>query len=110
MFYQMSSWVIVGWILSVILFLMLGYIAGRLDLLLRQIKNSDSAMTATTFGKTDKSRHTTKKSISIDESKFVVDVETNYSKMDDRELGEKTVTSDDITDAKQKLAQLKRGK
>ena len=83
----------------------LGYIAGRVDSLSKfSVSHNES------LGGSGSASKKQRRTVSIDESKVVVDVDANFSKTEEHELGEKSVTSDDITSAKNKLSQLKRGK
>lgn len=103
----MSSVTLALFILVPIAFFIFGYIVGRLD----RLSNYPAGFV---FSPQEKSPFSSmnkgKKHISIDDSKFVVDVDDKFSKSNDQELGVKTMTQDDITSAKNKLAQLKRGK
>ena len=100
----LSSFLLACTLVSLFSFV-LGYIAGRVD---SMSKFSVSPNEST--GGTDPTSKKQRRTVSIDESKVVVDVDANFSKTEEHELGEKSVTSDDITSARQKLSQLKRGK
>lgn len=99
-------WVVISVSLASLAYV-LGYMTGRMDSLLLRL---DLMTGNVPEQKKSFLKSQSKKSISIDESKVVVDVDTSYAKSDGMELGEKTVSIDDISDAKQKLSQLKRGK
>ena len=93
----------------------LGFILGRIETIISLLRGRDFSIVSTGDGYNNNRNfvskdQTKKKIVSIDESKFVTDVEINYEKNFDQELGDKSTTNDDIMSAAQKLAQLKRGK
>jgi len=90
------------------LFFVLGYITGRVDTIFKFLGSHGSD--SFTVNNEKRTSGKSKKTVSIDESKVVVDVDVNFSKTEELELGEKSVTADDITSAKNKLSQLKKGK
>ena len=99
-------WVVVTLVFSILMFI-LGYIAGRVDSILSSLGYSPGFSSES---RKSSLKSQNKRAISIDDSKVVVDVDTSYVKSESFELGEKTVSADDINSAKQKLSQLKRGK
>lgn len=94
----------------------LGYIAGSLDTLKRSFSRNDShALSDTTsfvpsIMRDQKQTHTVKTKISIDDSKYVTDISTDGMESKGKQLGVVSKTSDDISSAANKLAQLKKMK
>lgn len=88
----------------------LGYIAGRLDRLVVSVGGEASAG-STSFLRSSTRTETTRKKVSIDDTKYVTDVSTDgLEALGDTELGTVTKASDDISTAANKLAQLKKSK
>lgn len=94
----------------------LGYIAGSLDTLKRSfIRNdspalSDTMSFASSIARDQKQIQPVKTKISIDDSKYVTDISTDGMESKGKQLGVVSSTSDDISSAANKLAQLKKMK
>lgn len=84
-----------------------GYLLGRLDELMRLLKRPESKSFVASVARDEKSL--TRRKVDIDDSKYVVDVSTEGMKSSgEQSLGEIVKSSDDITTASNKLAQLKK--
>lgn len=88
---------------------LLGYVLGRLDCLIKEVKGIDGDPSRISMQKGLESKK--KREISIDESKVVVDISTEgLESREDGVVGVITQTTDDIGSAANKLAQLKKAK
>jgi len=86
-----------------------GYAIGSLDNIRRALKGSES--TSFVSGVTrEQKQQAKKKVVSIDESKYVTDISTDGMESKGGTLGEVSQTSDNISSAASKLAQLKKMK
>ena len=86
-----------------------GYAIGSLDNIRRALKGSES--TSFVSGVTrEQKQQAKKKVVSIDESKYVTDISTDGMESKGGSLGEVSQTSDNISSAASKLAQLKKMK
>lgn len=98
---------------------MVGYALGRLDLIQKTFAKGEVRVVQTTETSSKQNlqkgpevqNNTPEKEpskISIDESKFVVEIKTDSFQKDFDNLGEKTVSEDSINSSVSKLSQLKR--
>lgn len=98
-----------------------GFLLGRVNLLQKTMQQRDYRVIQTTEPKNLTKHNKTIDSeadtpmvnlpkISIDESKFVTEVKTDSFQKDFKDLGEKTVSEDNISSSVTKLSQLKRNK
>jgi len=106
----------IGFLLFVV-----GYLVGRVDLIHRTIKDKHETMQAVAgpikVEKTNKRNVIDDDTptieppkISIDESKFVTTINTDSFQKDFEDLGERTVSEDNISSSVSKLSRLKRNK
>lgn len=86
-----------------------GYAIGSLDNIRRTLKGSESTSFVSEVAREHK-QQAKKRVVSIDESKYVTDVSTDGMESKGGTLGEVSQTSDNITSAASKLAQLKKMK
>jgi hypothetical protein len=99
-----------------------GYAVGSIDLIKRSILGSNATVnvripheekdeqSSSFLSGTQKEQKLQKKKISIDESTFVTDISTENIEMKGAALGVVSQTSDNISTAANKLAQLKKSK
>ena len=85
-----------------------GYAIGSLDSIRRALKGSESTSFVSEVAREHKQQ--AKKKISIDDTKYVTDISTDGMESKGGTLGEVSQTSDNITSAASKLAQLKKMK
>lgn len=83
-----------------------GYIAGRIDKLLAWSRGEESGSFVSSVIKEQKQR----RKVQIDEKKYVTDVSISDLEGSSNPLGTVSKSSDDISEAKNKLAQLKKSK
>lgn len=97
----------IGFVVGIVL----GYIAGRLDNVLVELRSPRSALDAkpTSF-LNESSKSQVRRPVSIDDSKFVTDVSTHGMTSTGQSLGVVSQTNDDISNAANKLAHLKKTK
>jgi hypothetical protein len=94
----------------------LGYIAGSLDTFKRSFSRNDSPVLGGTtsfvssVAREQKQNNPVKSKISIDDSKYVTDISTDGMESKGKQLGVVSTTSDNISSAASKLAQLKKMK
>jgi hypothetical protein len=93
----------------------IGYSIGSLDNIRRALKKTDHISfdleTKTEQLAREQKQHQSKKKIVIDDSKYVTDISTDgLESKGQRQLGVVSSTSDDISSAASKLAQLKKMK
>ena len=94
-------------LLSFVVGLAGGYLIGRLDTLIASFRGEESTSFVAGVIKEQKQ----KKKVQIDETKYVTDVSTdNFEGKTGTKLGVVSTTTDDITSASSKLAQLKKSK
>ena len=86
-----------------------GYAIGSLDNIRRALKGSESTSFVSEVAREQKQQQARKK-ISIDEAKYVTDISTDDLESKGGKLGVVSHTSDDISSAANKLAQLKKMK
>lgn len=92
----------------------LGYVVGRLDGVVRLLRNSAGesiGSSESSFTSSKASTSTIKRtSVKIDDKTFVTDVSTEGMRPSDKELGTITETHDNVGAAANRLAQLKKMK
>lgn len=86
----------------------IGYAIGSLDNLRRALKRPESTSFVSEVAREQKQQ--SKKKVSIDESKYVTDISTDNLVSKGGSLGVVSQTTDDISTAANKLAQLKKMK
>jgi len=86
-----------------------GYAIGSLDNIRRTLKGSESTSFVSEVVREQK-QQAKKRVVSIDESKYVTDISTDGMESKGGTLGEVSQTSDNISSAANKLAQLKKMK
>lgn len=87
----------------------LGYLTGRLDVLLGLLRRQQAGAPQGFFAKNDVRNPSAKANIEIDERKVVTEIRTDtLHKTQNIQLGKQVVASDDINASVSKLASLKR--
>jgi hypothetical protein len=95
-------------VLLVVLSFGLGYVLGSLDNLRKAIKGAESTSFVSGLVKEEKAQ--VKRKVTIDETKYVTEISTDSLESKGTSLGVVTQTTDNITSAASKLAQLKKMK
>lgn len=102
---------LIVYVLLCLCFFILGYVLGRLNKLIDSIGLSNYPKNESFISSISKEQKANKKSIQIDEKKFVTDLGTDGMQPGgDQSLGSIHQTEDNVSLAANKLAQLKRSK
>lgn len=85
-----------------------GYFLGRLDSLIARFKNTESN---SFISEVSRDKKTPRRQVEIDDAKFVTDISTeDFQKFGTDDIGIITKTTDNISSATSKLAELKKKK